>query len=90
MTMIERVARALSTSYGLDWDKMSDGSFDAAGDRLCRGFWHCMAKDAIEAMRKPTAAMVRDGDEAVDEYLHEDTACHAWRAMIDAILKEGA
>ena len=80
MTMIERVARTIRETVG---DKIDGGE-----DIL-------LARAVIKAMRKPTDEIVSEGCEPVWNYdaLAGDSSVvltsTVWRAMIDAILREG-
>lgn len=67
-TMIERVARA---NHATEF-----ASGGATPEELARA--------AIEAMREPTAAMIK----AAAEYALAEDAAGVWIAMIDAALKE--
>lgn len=83
MNMIEKVARALVTSSGLDPDQQ----YGRHGPE-----WKLYvdnAKAAIEAMREPTPEML------VSEDIHWGYSCHVcgglksgYETMIDAALKE--
>lgn len=65
--MVERVARVLSERHSVD---LAMGAI----------VWEDMARAAIEAMREPTEAMERKGDES-------DLSIFVWQAMIDEALK---
>jgi hypothetical protein len=78
MTMIERVARAIQAEAG--WDNID------VGDRL-RADYLAFARAAIEAMREPTEAMIKEGAYGSGED-SAGVACGAWKAMIDIALDE--
>lgn len=72
LTMIERIARAISDAIGDDNDAIRD-------------YHRRIAIAAIEAMREPTDAMlaaIRPGLVDTDEFIKRD-----WYKMIDAALK---
>ena len=90
MTMIERVARAMSGYVGhRDWGLMAADKSDLRS-RIKDGYdvneptqddmMEC-ARAAIEVMRHPTGAMVTAGQSA-------NGPISAWTAMIDAALNE--
>jgi hypothetical protein len=72
---------------------------DAARQQAEHCALHIQARAAIEAMRQPTEAMVKEGDDAMNwdssdtngswfvRYLEGDAA-KSWSAMIDAALKD--
>lgn len=92
MTMIERVARHMHAKLHLmvggyrDFDSLSSGDPDL--DRYdCKEWWIEHARAAIEAMREPagvmTVAMITTSPGLAIEDMDD-----AWRAAIDAALKE--
>lgn len=104
MNMIERVARAMCISEGLDPDILchrympqvySNGLFVAPNEQSCFPAWRfniVVVKAAIEAMRQPT-------DLQRNEYFKEMQSSGwsngdsvfddaTWERMIDAALKE--
>lgn len=75
--MIERVATAISNAMA------EHGATPIWSDR--------MARAAIEAMREPSAEMVKDGLEKPRGMIDwKEAVAASWRAMIDAALKEGS
>jgi hypothetical protein len=92
MTMVERVARALSVADGMHPQAASNDADEQPAWTLYVG----MAKAAIESLREPTEAMVEagsgastSGDEGVFRILVDrQCAGEAWSLMIDAALKE--
>jgi hypothetical protein len=79
--MIERVARAISEQQGVEVDEATDWA---------AGHWQeCVdqAKAALLVLREPTKAMIHAGAEGSGED-SEAVAISAWKAMIDAALKE--
>lgn len=73
MTMVERVAHALS------------GTLDGDDPEEARKYYIAVARTAIEAMREPTDAML----EATWAKLHANISdADFWSAMIDAALSE--
>ena len=75
--MIERVARAIFKEM-LPAIRMTEQ--DAA-------YYSTVAHAAIEAMREPTEAMIKEGAYGSGED-SAGVACGAWKAMIDAALDE--
>lgn len=72
--MIERVARAIAESKSArDWARMSEHGKD---------WWRDEARAAIEAMRKPTRAMI-EAAATVDRYAEPG---EEWGPMINAAL----
>jgi hypothetical protein len=85
MTMVERVARALSVADGMHPQAASNDADEQPAWTLYVG----MAKAAIESLREPTEAMV-EASAAIygDNYLYRyEYSKDQWRAMIDAALK---
>lgn len=90
-SLIERVARALCAAhYAARFAKPRD---DAHVQNNVDGNWHLYilsARAAIEAMREPTEAMVKEG--ILGGYGWEECKCfltdptEVWRTMIDAAL----
>jgi hypothetical protein len=82
--MIERVARAINDAR---YDYKSDASWVPLLDDLT------VARAAIEAMREPTKAMIRE-TYGLHEFDNDDMgvskkdAAKNWKMMIDAALKE--
>lgn len=82
--VIERVARAIAeTGNGGDWDSRSFYQEEH------KEFHRKRARAAIEAMREPTEAMIDAVDLPGLAGDPEIVIAKAWRAMIDAALKEG-
>lgn len=84
--MIERVARAICQSQGLEWDKQSDPMTSASGSDGEQDGFREMASAAIRAMREPTEQMSDYGLECLPESRHmtgpEDVLA-MWHSMID-------
>ena len=77
--MIERVARALCKESG--------------GKAVYWENWIADATVAIQAMRKPTPAMIKSGGTLLDDdegrfMTDEERATRNWQAMIDTVLSE--
>lgn len=99
--MVERVARAMAiVDKGDDmWDIVSEDG-DGYG-YVGKNEYRAMARAAIAAMREPTAAMVREGGQAIwedvdeasrrkprpDDNWPQDEAKAAWSAMLGEALK---
>ena len=90
MEMVERVAEAIRESIKAQMDghpipgDVAPDSWTASG-----GTVDCVliARAAIEAMREPTEAMLRQAVADADEYrFGQHEARHAWLAMIDSAL----
>lgn len=82
--MVERVARALCEASGGHWT-------DGHGRTDTRNAWRHAARAAIEAMREPTAAMLRQVDNPGDPIdgsgaMDATEAEYLWGAMINAAL----
>ncbi len=90
MSMVERVARALSIADGMHPDAESNDEDSTPAWTLYVGD----AKAAIEAMRMPTAGMVKavEAEEDKRGYVASAYECMSaedgWPVMIDAALKE--
>jgi hypothetical protein len=86
LEMVERVARRL---YAKDWEaqtgNLRDGHFPYEDDDV-QEYWRELAREAIAAMREPTEAMVRVGN---DWDCAPFVAGRVWQEMIDAALSEG-
>ncbi len=78
MTMLERVARALSGGI-VPWEQIAPGH----KENLLR-----QARVAIEAMREPTKDMIEWGNACDDIELGRAGAEEHWTTMIDAALGE--
>ncbi|TIN83076.1 hypothetical protein [Mesorhizobium sp.] len=85
--MIERVEKALAVHFS--GNRMPDMSGDprARLSQLQRRNLTDAAYAAIEAMREPTDEMLAAGSHAIFHYWQANAA---YRAMIDAALKEAA
>lgn len=84
MTMVERVARALSVADGMHPQAASNDADEQPAWTLYVG----MAKAAIESLREPTEEMV-EASAAIygDNYLYRHRySKDQWRAMVDAAL----
>ncbi|ANW00702.1 hypothetical protein [Bradyrhizobium icense] len=88
--MIERVARAIAVA--IVSQSRSGATFDEKpvlmiADEDSNSFWELMpvARAAIEAMRKPTQAMV----DQFEGHKEQEAAAFYWGWMIDAALKDG-
>lgn len=93
MTMIERVAMALSEALGDDWDSPTMFIDDAnATHETCREIYRDMARAAIEAMRDPDEAMMQAVDCGGEkrEWLSGKMRINNWQSMIDAALGKKA
>ncbi len=83
--MIEKVARALCRHQGFDPDAPGP---QVQGERILP-YWQHMApfaRAAIEAMRKPPAAVIAAAEDAFTPYC-EPGAEQYWEAMISAALR---
>ena len=90
-SMIERVARAIRRKYNVEiFGRNEDSGWEFSLDQ---------ARAGIEAMRDPTDSQLAATEEIVTGYddfacgdgtlyIHHDAAESAWKAMIDAALKE--
>lgn len=87
-SMIDRVAKAIYDAANAE-DYVSDYRFHD-GDTTLDGRFNLdkFARAAIEAMREPTKAMLKDGWEHTADPCWEDDVADCWRAMIDAALSE--
>lgn len=74
MSMVERVARVLASSWEGD-------AFERDPER-----WRQDARAAIAVMREPSSGMVRDGLIATNGCVDLQASRDGWRAMIDAAL----
>ena len=62
---VERVAKVQSIAFGLDWEKMSEESYNAGiTDHLCRDFWRVMARDVLAAIPSPAMAVLQETRDA--------------------------
>lgn len=93
-SMIERVARAICLSEGLDPDFNYDpnGLGTIAGNDVRWKFFVADAKYAIEAMREPTEVMLdaywlNTGESKEMRIRVHSTAVRYFKAMIDAALQ---
>lgn len=81
MTMVARVAKALSTADGMHPEAASNDDDEQPAWTL----YVVMAKAAIEAMRNPSPEME---DWFRDNLEHTETGAWIWKGAIDAALKE--
>jgi hypothetical protein len=79
MTMVERVARALSIADGMHPDACSNDEDEPPAWTLYVG----SAKAAIDAMREPTEAMKKTMANTPGRW-----GPHCWGQIVDAALKE--
>ena len=78
-TMVERVARAIIKEWGWDWEKIEPRDKQA---------WLVRSRAAIEAMREPSAAMLKSVNSFDNiEHIDQDPEYY-WSRMIDAALAE--
>lgn len=83
-SMVERVAKAACEAGYHQWP-LTDGYNDRAEKRA----WLKIARAAIEAMKEPTPAMLKAGEDSEygDSY-HYAAPRHVWPAMIVKALEE--
>lgn len=84
--MVERVARAM---FAASWMKDSDPDGDDQISTVGRKNWHLFekpARAAIEALREPTQAMIRAGEDKTPECRCD--VDRTFSAMIDAALRK--
>jgi hypothetical protein len=88
MTMLERAARVLASSFGDDWDDLSEEIRESLRDDI---------RAVLQVIREPSEAMVERGCFCDDlrsdrpggsaEQDRHWMAC-SWRSMIDAALSD--
>jgi hypothetical protein len=88
-TLIERMAIAAATEWGLDWAKLCEDSGNTGEpDRYT---YRSMARASLAAMREPTEAMVNAGFQELPAYdIEPADAALAFTAMIDTAIADGA
>lgn len=88
--MVERVARVLAKSNGVDPDGSSAGTFD--GGSLLRGIpgWQNFSDEArlvITAMREPSEQMMHQANEDYGGLIMDKSIAKcSWRCMVDEAL----
>ena len=92
-SMVERVARTLCTTRGVDPDK--EVHCQGGGILYEWHWWEREARAAIAAMREPTEGMLEGMSSLItgevedyNVYLGREDATEAWQLAIDAALEE--
>lgn len=83
MTPIERAARALCSLDGNPENATMDG----------KSLWQDYLPEVravLAAIREPSEAALRAGEEIIDEYSPGTPVDLAWKAMIDAVLADNS
>lgn len=99
-TPLERAARALCRSRGIDPDsnyqpQSGGATLEVALPQPAWRQWERNARAAIEAIREPSEEMAHHGQGAIlERWIHAegpdvDSAKASWQAMIDQLLAEG-
>jgi hypothetical protein len=79
MTMLERAARVLASSFGDDWDDLSEEIRESLRDDI---------RAVLQAIREPSFEMLVEFGADPNGTIDHDYARERWQAMIDAALSD--